>query len=148
MQDAWNHPQFFACVDRWMQTLDDPGDLDAIRTATGMTLDTDFRQGQSWRILSGGGYYEPHHTFVDEMRAACRNRPRLRASVSAAPALFSLSVENATPNATHWIQASGDLSATSWTNLGSHAPDTDRFVLPGPRPAKNSLSSYRVEVAR
>jgi cysteine-rich repeat protein len=75
MQEAWNHPQFFAYVDRWMFSPDDPGDLETIRSATGMTVDPDFMQGQSWKILSGGGYYKPHRTFVDEMWAAYRNSP-------------------------------------------------------------------------
>jgi len=73
MEEAWNHPQFFAYVDRWMLSPDDPRDLETIRTATGMTIDPDFMQGQSWKILSGGGYYEPYRTFVDEMWAAYRN---------------------------------------------------------------------------
>jgi hypothetical protein len=73
MQQAWNHPQFFAYVDRWMLSADDPRDLETISTATGMTIDADFLQGQSWKILSGGGYYTPHRTFVDEMWAAYRN---------------------------------------------------------------------------
>ncbi len=73
MQAAWNHPQFFAYVDRWMLTPDDPQDLETIRVATGMTIDADFLQGQSWKILSGGGYYKPHRSFVDEMWAAYRN---------------------------------------------------------------------------
>jgi cysteine-rich repeat protein len=75
MQEAWNHPQFFVYVDRWMISPDDPQDLETIRIATGMTIDTDFLQGQSWKILSGGGYYRPHRTFVDEMWAAYRNIP-------------------------------------------------------------------------
>jgi len=73
MREAWNHPQFFAYVDRWMLSPDDPGDLATIQRATGMTVDADFMQGQSWKILSGGGYYAPHRTFVDEMWAAYRN---------------------------------------------------------------------------
>jgi cysteine-rich repeat protein len=73
MQEAWNHPQFFSYVDRWMFSADDARDLAAIQTATGMTIDPDFMQGQSWKILSGGGYYTPHRTFVDEMWAAYRN---------------------------------------------------------------------------
>jgi hypothetical protein len=73
MQQAWNHEQFFYYVDRWMFSPDDPRDLETIRIATGMTIDADFLQGQSWKILSGGGYYEPHRTFVDEMWAAYRN---------------------------------------------------------------------------
>jgi cysteine-rich repeat protein len=73
MREAWNHPQFFAYVDRWMLSPDDPGDLATIQRATGMTVDADFMQGQSWKILSGGGYYAAHRTFVDEMWAAYRN---------------------------------------------------------------------------
>jgi cysteine-rich repeat protein len=75
MEEAWNHSQFFAYVDRWMLSPDYPGDLEAIEKATGMTIDPDFMQGQSWKILSGGGYYEPHRTFVDEMWAAYGHRP-------------------------------------------------------------------------
>ena len=73
MKDAWNHPPFFAYVDRWMLSPDHPQDLEAIRLATGMTIYGDFQQGQSWKILSGGGYRAPHRTFVDEMWAAYRN---------------------------------------------------------------------------
>ena len=73
LQAAWNHPQFFAYVDRWMNTPDDPQDLANILSGTGMAIDPDFMQGQSWKILSGGGYYKPHRTFVDEMWAAYRN---------------------------------------------------------------------------
>lgn len=75
MQAAWNHPQFFAYVNRWMLSPDDPRDLERIRSEAGMSIDADFMQGQSWKILSGGGYYEPHRTFVDEMWAAYRNTP-------------------------------------------------------------------------
>jgi hypothetical protein len=56
-----------------MISPDDPGDLETIQGATGMTVDADFMQGQSWKILSGGGYYAAHRTFVDEMWAAYRN---------------------------------------------------------------------------
>jgi hypothetical protein len=73
MKEAWNHPQFFAYVDRWMLSPDDPKDLEAIRLATGMSIDGDFLQGQSWKILSGGGYSAPHRTFVDDMWAVYRN---------------------------------------------------------------------------
>lgn len=75
MQRAWNHSPFFAYVDRWMLSPDDPRDLQIIADATGMVIDADFMQGQSWKILSGGGYYKPHRTFVDEMWAAYRNTP-------------------------------------------------------------------------
>jgi cysteine-rich repeat protein len=73
MREVWNHPQFFAYVDRWMLSPDDPGDLETMQRATGMTVDADFMQGQSWKILSGGGYYTAHRTFVDEMWAAYRS---------------------------------------------------------------------------
>jgi hypothetical protein len=73
MQEAWAHPQFFAYVNRWMESPDDPRDLDAIRTATGMNIDADFQQGQVWKILSGGGYYAAHRTFIDEMWAAYKD---------------------------------------------------------------------------
>jgi hypothetical protein len=73
MQDAWNHPQFFAYVDRWMLSFDDPRDIEAIRSATGMTIDADFMQGQAWKILSGGGYYKPYRTFVDDIWMMYRN---------------------------------------------------------------------------
>ena len=75
MREAWNHPQFFDYVDRWMLSPDDSLDLATIQTATGMIIDPDFMQGQAWKILSGGGYYKPHRTFVDEMWVAYRNRP-------------------------------------------------------------------------
>jgi len=75
MQEAWGHPQFFEYVDRWMHSPDDPLDLERIRSATGWSIDPDFRQGQAWKILSGGGYYAPHRTFIDEMWAAYRSLP-------------------------------------------------------------------------
>ena len=75
MQGAWNHPQFFDYADRWMLTPDDPRDLSAIQSAAGMVVDPDFQQGQSWKILSGGGYSQAHRTFIDEMWAAYRNIP-------------------------------------------------------------------------
>jgi len=75
MKAAWNHDQFFDYVDRWMHSPDDPQDLEAIRAATGMSISTDFQQGQSWRILSGGGYTAAHRSFVDEMWALYRNTP-------------------------------------------------------------------------
>lgn len=73
MQEAWNHPQFFDYVDGWMLSPDDPRNLETIQRATGMTIDADSRQGQSWKILSGGSYYERHRPFVDEMWAAYWN---------------------------------------------------------------------------
>lgn len=78
MQTAWNHPQLFDYVDRWMLVPDDPSDLSRIQTATGMTTDADFMQGQAWKVLSGGGYHFPHRTFVDEMWTAYRDRPQIQ----------------------------------------------------------------------
>ena len=75
MKAAWNHDQFFDYVDRWMHSPDDPQDLEALRAATGMSISNDFQQGQSWRILSGGGYTAAHRSFVDEMWALYRNTP-------------------------------------------------------------------------
>jgi hypothetical protein len=146
LQDAWNHPPFFAYVDRWMQVPDDPADLDAIRTATGMTIGTDFRQGQAWRILSGGGYQLPHRTFIDEMWAAYRKRPRLRAEAVVPAGPFRLNVENATPNALHWLQARALSPSTAWTNLDRHTPTSDRFVFEDARATPLPSSFYRVEV--
>jgi cysteine-rich repeat protein len=77
MQAAWNHPQFFDYVDRWMKVADDPADLAEIDAAWGTSYDRDFQQGQSWRILSGGGYYTGWRTFVDDMWTAYRNIPGL-----------------------------------------------------------------------
>ena len=85
MLDAWNRPQFFAYVDRWMGSADNPLDLESIRSATGMAIDPDFMQGQAWKILSGGGYYRPYRTFVDEMWAAYRN-----SSFPSSPANFRI----------------------------------------------------------
>jgi hypothetical protein len=64
-----------------MNTADDPRDLQTIQNATGTSYDVDFQQGQSWKILSGGGYYQPHRTFVDEMWAAYRNSSSVPPSV-------------------------------------------------------------------
>lgn len=90
MQTAWNHQQFFDYVDRWMRTADDAGDLEQIRAAWGTLYERDFQQGQSWRILSGGGYYTDWRTFVDEMWTAYRDyvivdqRPAAPANLRAA----------------------------------------------------------------
>lgn len=73
IQAAWSHPQFFDYADRWMNVADDPADLAEINAAWGTMYDQDFQQGQSWRILSGGGYHAAWRTFVDEMWAVYRN---------------------------------------------------------------------------
>lgn len=72
LMTAWNHPQFFAYVDRWMMVADDPDDNTEMLEG-GFTWNSDFRQGVSWRILSGGGYYSDWNQFVDEMWVAYRD---------------------------------------------------------------------------
>ncbi len=72
MQTAWNHPQFFAYVDRWMNSPDYAEDLQAMQNA-GLAIDFDFMQGQSRRILSGGGYAPSHYDFIDAMWTAYRS---------------------------------------------------------------------------
>ena len=65
---VWNHPAFFAYVDRWM-TEDDSAHLDIIQAQTGRSYHASWsRQGQAW---------DP---FVEEMWATHRN------SVGARPA--------------------------------------------------------------
>ena len=73
MMQSWDHPQFFHYADRWMMTPDLQEDLDRMASEAGYSVSGDFRQQQSWKILSGGGYYQPHRTFVDEMWAAYRD---------------------------------------------------------------------------
>jgi len=74
MMESWDHPQFFAYVDRWM-TPEDPDDIQRIKSETGLTVSGDFMQGHAGKILSGGGYYEPHNVFIDEMWEAYRDVP-------------------------------------------------------------------------
>ena len=127
MQSAWNHPQFFAYVDRWMFSPDAPQDLAAIQNATGMTIDSDFFQGQSWKVLSGGGYYQPHRTFVDEMWAAYRNIPRITSVALLPGGMFTFTVGNLVPNKTNYVQVSTNLASTNWINLRTNAPATNSF---------------------
>lgn len=98
MQSAWNHPQFLAYVDRWMFALDDPRDLAAIHSATDMTIDSDFMQGQSSKILSGGGYQKPYHTFVDEMWATYRKIPQITLVAGLSGGIFTFTVGNLATN--------------------------------------------------
>lgn len=128
MQATWNHPQFFAYVDRWMFSPDNPQDLATIQSATGMTVDTDFKQGQSWRILSGGGYYQPHRTFVDEMWAAYRQRPRLSAALRPEGSI-DFTVENLTRNKTNFIQITTNLASGNWTTIQTNVAASDTLLF-------------------
>lgn len=120
MQAAWNHPQFFAYVDRWMFVPDDPKDLAAIASETGFSFDSDFEQGQSWRVLSGGGYHTPYVEFVDEMWAAYRNVPVI-SGVSLLPGgSFKFTVRNLNPNKTNYVQFSTNLPAARWTTVSTN----------------------------
>ena len=48
-------------------------DLNRIASEAGYSVSGDFQQGQAWKFLSGGGYYEPHNVFIDEMWAEYRD---------------------------------------------------------------------------
>jgi cysteine-rich repeat protein len=77
LQQNWNHPAFFDYVDRWMNVPDNATD-NATMTAGGFTgYSGDFRQGQAYGILTGGGYMPAHYQFADRMWAAYRNATTL-----------------------------------------------------------------------
>jgi hypothetical protein len=147
MQTAWNHPQFFAYVDRWMFSPDDPGDLATIQSATGMGVGPDFMQGQSWRILSGGGYYQPHRTFVDEMWAAYRQRPRISSVASHLDGSVTFTVENLTPNKTNFIQVSADRSSMNWSTIRTNVAASDTLLFLDPPATNRPQRFYRVQQA-
>jgi hypothetical protein len=147
MQTAWNHPQFFAYVDRWMISPDDPGDLATIQSATGMTVDSDFMQGQSWKILSGGGYYEPHRTFVDEMWAAYRQRLRISSIAYSPDGSFTFTVENLTPSKTNYVQVTSDPASMNWTTILTNVLTTDTFIFLDPPATNRAQRYYRVQQA-
>jgi hypothetical protein len=127
MRAAWNHPPFFAYVDRWMFTPDNPADLEAMRAAWGLSFDASFRQGQSWRILSGGGYTAAHRTFVDEMWDAYRYRPEVTIGAGPANGAPAFAVENVEPRSTNWVQATSDPATQPWTTIWTNIPGGDRF---------------------
>jgi hypothetical protein len=120
VQAAWNHPQFFAYADRWMFVPDDPNDLATMQNEAGVSLDTDFLQGQTWKILSGGGYYRPYVNFVDLMWAAYRNVPRISGVHSLPDGSVSFTALNLNPNATNYVQFSTNLSARAWTPVATN----------------------------
>ena len=145
MEAIWNHPQFFAYVDRWMFSPDDPLDLATIQSATGMTTDPDFMQGQSWKILSGGGYYQPHRTFVDEMWAAYRRRPRISSVSSQPDGYVAFTVENLVRNKTNYIQASSRLSSANWSTIQTNVAAADTLVFQDRSATNNPQRFYRVQ---
>lgn len=63
VETSWNHPAFFAYVQRWMN-VDDSADVAAIRSQTGLDYSASWqRQGQSW------------DAFVDAMWRAYSSQP-------------------------------------------------------------------------
>jgi hypothetical protein len=120
MQAAWNHPQFFAYADRWMFVPDDPNDLATMQSEAGLSLDSDFWQGQTWKILSGGGYHEPYVNFVDLMWAAYRNVPQISGVHRLPDDSISFTALNLNPNATNYVQFSTNLSAGAWVTIGTN----------------------------
>jgi hypothetical protein len=144
VRTAWNHPQFFAYVDRWMSVPDDPADLQAIKNATGLDFfDSDFRQGQASGILRGGGYTAPHYAFVDEMWAAYRKLTRIGMIDYPAGGPLSFTVENAIPNRTNYVQFTTDLSNPNWINAGTNVTSSDTFLFIDNQ-VNNSARFYRV----
>jgi hypothetical protein len=124
MQTAWNHPQFFAYADRWMFVLDDPVDLATMQSEAGLTLNTDFLQGQSWKVLSGGGYHEPCVRFVDLMWAAYRNVPQISAVSYLPGGVITFTAQNLNPNKTNDVQLNTNLSAGTWATISTNVSGT------------------------
>jgi len=146
MQAAWNHPQFFAYADRWMFVPDAAADLAAIQTATGLVIDSDFYQGQSWKVLSGGGYHTGYVAFADEMWAAYRNAPQITAPSRLAGGGLTFMVTNVSPNTAYNIQACTDLSSPNWSTIGTVVPVANTFTFQDPQPT-NPQKFYRVQQA-
>jgi hypothetical protein len=147
LQAAWNHQQFFAYVDRWMLTPDAPGDLQTIQSGAGMDIDPDFMQGQSWKILSGGGYQPPHRTFVDEMWAAYRNRPRIGAVACPPGGPLTFTVENVTPWKTNLVQVNAGLVSRNWMATATNVSAADSFIFMDWQVTNSARRFYRVKQA-
>ncbi len=159
MQTAWNHPQFFAYADRWMFVPDDPADLATMQSEAGLTLDTDFLQGHSSKVLSGGGYYEPYVNFVDLMWAAYRNVPQISAVNHLPNGSVTFTAQNLNPNKTNYVQLRTNLFAGTWANISTNVTGawstistngpvtnvtgTNIFKFQG-LPSTNTQSFYRV----
>jgi hypothetical protein len=92
-----------------------------------MVVDADFMQGQSWKILSGGGYYAPQRTFVDEMWAAYRSIPQITSIALLPGGIFTFTVENLAPNKTNFIQVSTNLASTNWLTISTNVAATNAF---------------------
>lgn len=144
MQTAWNHPQFFAYADRWMFVPDAPSDLAAIQSATGMSIDTDFQQGQSRKILIGGGYQAAYYAFVDEMWVAYRNSPQIGAPARLAGGGLTFIVTNVTPFKTNYVQTTTNLASPNWTTISTFVSLTNNFLFQDLH-ATNRQGFYRVE---
>ncbi|HXD00569.1 MAG TPA: hypothetical protein VN048_14600, partial [Verrucomicrobiae bacterium] len=160
MQAAWNHPQFFAYTDRWMFVPDDPNDLAAMQNEAGLSLDSDFWQGQSWKILSGGGYHQTYVNFVDLMWAAYRNVPQISAISYLPGGSVSFTVQNLNPNTTNYIQVRTNLSAGTWATISTNVIGAWSSISANPTgtniivsnffafqglPSTNNKSFYRVQ---
>jgi hypothetical protein len=145
MQTAWNHPQFFQYVDRWMLRPDDPRDLAAIQNATGLGISTDFHQGQAWKVLSGGGYYAAHRTFVDEMWSAYRNRPRLNPPQRLPGGVMKLEIQNVVPGRTSLVQACTNMVSPYWFSIVTNTAFIDGFSHLDAEAANNLHRFYRIK---
>lgn len=141
---AWNHPPFFAYVDRWMSTPDAPDDLQTIKQATGWTIDGDFLQGQCTRILIGGGYDRPHSRFIDAMWKAYRYRPAALLPEFRKEGAFVFRLNNLLPNSTNFVQLKTDLSSPEWLTISTIIPQTDTFLYLDPTAHLSPARFYRV----
>ncbi len=147
MEEAWNHPQFFAYVDRWMTTADDPQDRAAIEAVFGYALDNDFLQGQAWGVLRGGGYNSPQRAFVDEMWAAYRSNPRIQSAAISPEGAFVLTADNLVAGRTHFIWATTNVPSASWTTIFTNIPTRERWQWVNPRLDGATQRFYRIQEA-
>ena len=107
-----------------MFVLDDPVDLATMQSEAGLTLNTDFLQGQSWKVLSGGGYHEPCVRFVDLMWAAYRNVPQISAVSYLPGGVITFTAQNLNPNKTNDVQLNTNLSAGTWATISTNVSGT------------------------
>jgi hypothetical protein len=147
LEIAWDHPPFFAYVDRWMMSADDPQDLEAIRIATGWQVTEDFMQGNAWKILSGGGYHETHRTFVDDMWAAYRFRPRFEEIGRAGDQSFAFTVRNLAPGSTAFVQATTLAQFPIWTTIATNTAAEGSFTFEDNGGTKQGARFYRIRTS-